>query len=100
MRRSDRAASDPSQSGGGGELRLLASFLNPTDAFILQARLRADGLEAVVADAEMVQTYSLLAIALGGVRVLVPDAHFSEAQEIQTALERGDYMLDEAEPPP
>lgn len=86
-------ANDPGSGAGG--LRLLARFLNPTDAFILQGRLLADGVHAVVADSQLVQTHSLLAIAVGGVRVLVPAAQLETAREIHAALERGDYALDD-----
>jgi len=79
----------------GGDLRLLARFLNPTDAFILQGRLQAEGVRAVVADAQLVQTHSLLAIAVGGARVLVPLSQLAEARDIHAALERGDYALDD-----
>jgi len=91
------AANDPELPNRGSDLKLLARFLNPTDAFILQGRLQAEGLRAVVADAHLVQTYSLLSIAVGGARVLVPECQWTEAREVQAAIERGDYALDEDE---
>lgn len=76
----------------------VARFLTPTEAYILQGRLLADGVPAVVADAGLVQTNALLAIAVGGVRVMVPASFRSAAGEISAALARGDYALDEDEP--
>lgn len=85
------AAND--EDGGGGELQLFARFLDPTEAWLLHGRLRAEGIAAVVADAHLVQTYSLLAIAVGGVRLLVPAAQIEAARAVHAALERGDYAL-------
>jgi hypothetical protein len=37
----------------------------------------------------------LLTMAVGGVRVLVSESDFERAREIVSAIERGDYRLDE-----
>lgn len=76
-------------------LTSIASFITPTEAYVLQGRLEAEGIRAVVADAETVQMNSLLSPALGGVRVLVPRSAVSRAHEIKAAIARGDYALDE-----
>ena len=57
---------------GGNDLVLLARFLSPVEAQIAQGRLMAEGIGAVIADAETVQMTALMSLALGGVRVLVP----------------------------
>ena len=74
----------------------IASFLTPTEAFLLQGLLEAEGVHAVVADAQMVQMNEFLAPALGGVRVLVPHSALGQAHEIKAAAARGDYRLDES----
>lgn len=43
----------------------------------------------------MVQANQLLTIAVGGVRVLVPESHFPRAQEILRAYNAGEYQIDE-----
>ena len=67
----------------------------PTDAFVAQGCLRAAGVPAVVADNNHVQAYELLAPALGGVRILVPESYIAQSREVLEALARGDYALDD-----
>jgi hypothetical protein len=55
--------------------------------------LEAAGVPAVVADANLVQMNSLWAIALGGVRVLVPASRVAEAKDVIAAFNRGDFAL-------
>jgi hypothetical protein len=76
-----------------GDFETVARFLNPTDAHITCACLEAAGVPAFVADANLVQLNSLLAIALGGVRVLVPASRVAEAKDVIRAFNRGDFAL-------
>ena len=76
-----------------GDFVTVARFLNPTDAHITCAYLEAAGVPAFVADANLVQLNSLLAIALGGVRVLVPASRVAEAKGVIQAFNRGDFAL-------
>jgi hypothetical protein len=41
------------------------------------------------------QTDLLLAPALGGVRILVPEAHLLQARAVLDAFERGQFQLDD-----
>ncbi|MEO7497118.1 MAG: hypothetical protein ABIT83_25490 [Massilia sp.] len=79
----------------GRDLFIVAQYLDPTEALLAQGCLVAGGLPAVVADANMVQAYSLIASAVGGVRVMVPQAHLQQAREMLDALKRGDFALDD-----
>jgi hypothetical protein len=82
-----------------GDLVPIARFFTATEAYILQSRLEVEGVPAIVADANMVQTNPLLSIAIGGVRVLVPEADLARAEEILRGIARGDYALgDQADP--
>ena len=76
-----------------GDFETVARFLNPTDAHLLRACLNAAGIPALVADANLVQTNSLWAIAIGGARVLVRASRVAEAKEIIEAFGRGDLAL-------
>jgi hypothetical protein len=76
-----------------GDFETVARFLNPTDAHLLRACLDAAGVPAVIADANLVQTNSLWAIAIGGARVLVRAARVADAKEIIEAFGRGDLAL-------
>jgi hypothetical protein len=79
----------------GRDLFVVAKCLVPTDAYLLQGCLVAGGVPAVVADAHHVQADLLIAPALGGVRILAPQAYLQQAQQILAAYERGDYALDD-----
>jgi hypothetical protein len=59
---------------------------------MLQGRLEQEGVPAIVADALMAQ--NLVPYAIGGVRVLVPEAYLPRAREIASAIEKGDFALD------
>jgi hypothetical protein len=80
---------------GSHALVVLTRFWTPTEAYLLQALLAAEGVPAVVADANTVQANQLWATALGGVRVLVPEAFLPQAQAVQAAFKNGEYALDE-----
>lgn len=79
----------------GRDLFVAAKYLSPTDAYLVQGCLCAYGIPAVVADANHVQADQLIAPALGGVRILVPRSHLSEAADLLSALERGELALDD-----
>lgn len=65
------------------------------EAQLLQGRLQADGIEAVLADHHHVQADPLIALALGGVRVQVKARQAAAARAVIAALASGDYALDE-----
>jgi len=71
----------------------IARFFTAPEAEILRSRLEVEGVPAIVADAQMVQTIPLMAVAVGGVRVLVPDSFADRALEIVKGVEKGDYAL-------
>ena len=76
-----------------GDYVTVAQYLNPTDAHIVSMCLVAAGIPAIVADANTVQTHSLMSIAVGGVRIRVPEMRVAEAEEVIAAFNRGDYAL-------
>ena len=82
-------------SAEGRDLVEVARMLTPTEAHVLQARLVAEGIPAVVTDAHLAQANYLWALAVGGARVLVPESFLDAAHEIKAALARGDYSLEE-----
>ena len=89
----DRPEIDPEPSEYEGDLVTVGRFLNTTDAPLTCECLKAAGVPAVVADAHLVQTNSLWAIAVGGARVQVPAARVPEAKEVIAAFGRGDFAL-------
>jgi hypothetical protein len=65
------------------------------EARLAQGCLEASGIPAVLADDNLVQTNMLLAPALGGVRILVPQEHLQQAEAVLEALGRGEFELGE-----
>ena len=77
----------------GRDLVVAAKYLIPTHAYLVQGCLAAAGIPAVVADANHAQADQLIAPAMGGVRILVPQAYLAQTAEVLAALERGDFTL-------
>ena len=75
----------------------VASSLNSITMHILRARLEAESIPAILADANMAQSYSLVSVAVGGVRVQVPAEFVEEAQQIIADVNSGALMLTEDE---
>jgi hypothetical protein len=76
-----------------GDYEIVARFLNPVDAYVICSCLEAAGVPAIVADAQLVQTNSLWAVALGGARLLVPAYHVAEAKRVIAAFNDGAFAL-------
>lgn len=79
---------------------IAARCLDSTQAHLLAGCLKAAGIGAVVADDQLLQANSLLAPAMGGARVLVPENDLKAAQDVLAAYERGDFALRDDEVPP
>jgi hypothetical protein len=79
----------------GRDLFEVARYLEPMEARLAQGCLEASGIPAVLADDQLVQTNILLAPALGGVRILVPQEHLQQAEAVLDALRRGEFELGE-----
>ena len=79
----------------GRDLVEVARYLIPLEANLVQGCLAASGVPAVLADAHLVQTDLLLAPALGGVRILVPQDYLQQAQAVLEAFARGEFELGE-----
>jgi hypothetical protein len=76
-----------------GDFEVAGRFLSAMDAHVVCDCLKAAGVPALVADANLGQTNTLWAIALGGTRVLVPPSRMDEAQQVIAAFHRGDFAL-------
>jgi hypothetical protein len=83
------------EQAGHGDLMVVARFFSPTDAYMLQSCLEANGVPAVVADAHLVQANQFLTTAVGGVRVLVPQSHFEQGMAVRKAFEAGEFQIDD-----
>jgi len=82
----------------GDDWLVVARSLDPIEAQLWCGCLQAAGLDAMVADVQLVQTHSLIGVALGGVRVMVPATQHRAATDVLAAFHRGDLSLpDEAD---
>jgi len=79
----------------GRDLFEVARYLIPMEASLVQGCLVASGIPAVLADAHLMQTDLLLAPALGGVRILVPEDYLLQARAVLEAFQRGEFALGE-----
>jgi hypothetical protein len=80
-------------ASGSEDMVLLARFDDPSSAYLLQSRLEAEGIPSMIADAlAYLNTFGL---AIGGVRVLVPQSYLAQGAEIKRRIERGDFRLDD-----
>lgn len=68
----------------------VATFDTMPDAHIALGRLRAEGIDCVLADEHMVQTDWLYAIAVGGIKLRVAEADAERARDILAT----DYSAD------
>lgn len=73
-------------------------YLQPMEAYILQGRLAAEGIDAHLAGVDTVGTNPLWFNAMGGVRLFVPRAQCAHARDIMAQREAGDYALQEDAP--
>ena len=78
-----------------GDMTIVARNLDATEAYMLCSCLRAGGVPADSGDTNLVQTHSLLTIAVGGACVRVPENYLAEAREIIASFKRGEFQLDE-----
>lgn len=74
---------------------ILARGLEPAAAHILCSLLASAGIAADAGDANLIQTHPLLAIAVGGVKIRVPQSQLADATELLAAYERGEFALDD-----
>ena len=88
------AQADVGVASSSEDLVLVARFNDPVSAYLLQNRLDAEGVPAIIADAFAYQNMPFGA-GVGGIRVLVPESYCERATEIKSDIDRGDYKLDD-----
>jgi hypothetical protein len=78
-----------------GELVTITRVFNSLEAEMLRGCLQAEGIPATLGDAQTIQTDTLLTVALGGIRVMVPTPFAEAARSTVDAFERGELAIDE-----
>lgn len=94
----------PDEAASTGDMAVVAKLPTAQEALTLKGCLEAAGIPATLGDAHTVQTNMLWATALGGVRVLVPQAFVRHANEVIAEYRSGAFEIegdaDPALPPP
>jgi hypothetical protein len=83
------------EPSGFGELVTVTRVFNSLEAEMLRGCLEAEGIPATLGDAQTIQTDTLLTIALGGIRVMVPATFADAARATVKAFESGALAIDE-----
>lgn len=78
-----------------GDFVTVTRVFNSLEAEMLRGCLEAEGIPATLGDAQTIQTDTLLTVALGGIRVMVPAPFAEAARRTVQAFERGDLAIDE-----
>lgn len=73
-------------------------YLQPMEAYILQGRLAAEGIDAHLSGAHTIETNPLWFNAMGGVRLFVRRDQCAKAREILAQRDDGDYSLPDEAP--
>ena len=78
-----------------GELVTVTRVFNSLEAETLRGCLEAEGIPATLGDVQTVQTDTLLTVAMGGIRVMVPAPFAAAARLTVEAVARGALEIDE-----
>lgn len=92
------APADAHEEPPEGDLVTVTRVFNTLEAEMLRGCLEAEGIPATLGDVQTVQTDTLLTVALGGVRVMVPAPFADAARQTIAAFERGALAIDELPP--
>jgi hypothetical protein len=80
------------------DLVTVTRVFNTLEAEMLRGCLQAQGIPATLGDVQTVQTDTLLTVAMGGVRIMVPAPFVDAARQTIDAFERGALAIDELPP--
>lgn len=72
----------------------VARYHDPIEAHIACGRLCAEGIDAHVADDQLGLANWEWRLAVGGIRLRVPDADAERARDVLRELDAGDYALE------
>lgn len=88
----------PGPAEYAGDYETVARFFNVLDAHVVCSCLEAAGIPAYIADAQIVQTNSLWAPAVGGARIMVQQRYVADAEEVIAAFNSGALALRDDDP--
>lgn len=73
----------------------IAHFTDSFEAHLARGRLVSEGIDAHLGDEHLTLANWEWRLAVGGIKLRVPDAHVERAQAVLRALEAGDYAIDD-----
>lgn len=73
--------------------RLLVTVYSPMDADLLVSRLVDGGIEAKLENRQTLSVFPVWTVALGGIRVVVPEAQYDSARILLEKLNAGEEAL-------
>ena len=77
------------------ELKTIATTYEVFEAEFLRNHLEEEGFEVYLADENIVGAFNLLAPAVGGIKIRVPEEEADEAQEFVENLRNAEIIYDE-----
>lgn len=77
------------------ELKTIATTYEVFEAEFLRNHLENEGFEVYLADENIVGAFNLLAPAIGGIKIRVPEEEADEAQEFVEKLRNAEIIYDE-----
>ena len=77
------------------ELKTIATTYEVFEAEFLRNHLEAEGFEVYLADENIIGAFNLLAPAVGGIKIRVPEDEADEAQEFVEKLRNAEIVYDE-----
>lgn len=89
----EESDSEPRVFEATSALQTLGRYLNLLEAKIHCSLLVSEGIQAVLADENTVQSYNYIAHAMGGVRLQVPGNQMAQAQQILAEARSGQRIL-------
>ncbi|MEO6590624.1 MAG: DUF2007 domain-containing protein [Pyrinomonadaceae bacterium] len=77
------------------ELKTIATTYEVFEAEFLRNHLEAEGFEVYLADDNIIGAFNLLAPAVGGIKIRVPEEEADEAEEFVEKLRGAEIIYDE-----
>lgn len=73
----------------------VAHFTDALEAHVARGLLESEGIDAHLGDEHLTQANWEWRLAVGGIKLRVPDADADRAHAVLRAMEAGDYVLDD-----
>jgi hypothetical protein len=93
----DAAAPRDERAPPSSEPVVVTHRFDTLEAELLRGCLEAHGIPTTLGDVQTIQTDTLWTVALGGVRVMVPEPAAEDARRLVAQFDRGELAVDESQ---